>query len=257
MDEFKRNLARVIAYSGRVVSLANSRLDGPRRAKALADFVDIIRPLEKGTSELQFKYSEEEIQEILLMALQAAQPLVLEAASFLRQRVDELKKYRLKVEKEMESRVEDDYQDVLSYYEVLKSRQKYNFNLVGLLVKYHEKGDKSALKKAIAADYELTEMVHKNKGFRLGSEDKSLSILTARLALIDKNKRFIAGDIEQFHKVIQEMEMLVDASDAALQKAKVAVILWSKAHARLAAGETDPAKFDFMSIAKFAFDLIL
>jgi hypothetical protein len=87
--------------------------------------------------------------------------------------------------------------------------------------------------------------------------DKPTMVLTARLELIDKHKRFIAGDIENFHKVLQELESLTDASDKALQKAKIAVLLWSKAHARLAAGETDPAMFDFMSVAKFAFDLIL
>ena len=89
------------------------------------------------------------------------------------------------------------------------------------------------------------------------SGDKIVQLLTRRLELIDKHKRFIAGDIDEFHKVVQELEELTDASDRALQKAKIAVILWSKARARLAAGETDPARFDFMSVAKFAFDLIL
>lgn len=83
MDEFKRNLARIIAYSGRVISLARSNLDGPKRAKALADFVDMVRPLEKGNSELKFQYADEDIDRILeqirqqpnlLAALQTAQP---------------------------------------------------------------------------------------------------------------------------------------------------------------------------------------
>jgi len=266
MDQFKRNLARIIAYSGRVVSLANSRLDGPKRAKALADFVDVVRPLERGDSELKFKYNEEEIQKILenvrkqenlLAALSTAQPLVREAAVFLRMRVDEMKKNRLKVEKELEKHIEDDFKDVLVYSETLKRRQKHNFQLINLLVRYHEEGDKGALDQVAKIDWEAGEMIRRSKSLKLGSEDKVVPMITARLELIDKHKRFIAGDIEQFHKVWQELEVLVDGSDAALQKAKIAIILWDKAHARLAAGETDPAKYDFMSVAKFAFDLIL
>jgi len=266
MDEFKRNLARIIAYSGRVVSLANSRLDGPKRAKALADFVDVVRPLEKGDSEIKFKYSEEEIQAILnnvrqqenlLAALRTAQPLVREAAVFLRMRVDEMKSNRLKVEKELEDAIAADYEDVLKYSETLKRRQRHNFKMIGLLVKFHEEGDKSALKIIAKEDKQLATMLSNTNMDKIKADEQMIQVITARLELIDKHKRFIAGDIEQFHKVFQELEVLVDASDAALQKAKIAVILWDKAHARLAAGETDPAKYDFMSVAKFAFDLIL
>ena len=147
MTQFKRNLARIIAYSGRVVSLANSRLPGPKRAQALADFVDIVRPLEKGDSQIKFKHTGEDVdkvleqirrQESLLAALRVAQPLVIESTRFLRDRVDEMKTNRLKVEKELEKRIEEDYKDVLTYHETLKRRQRHNFKLIGLLVKFHE-----------------------------------------------------------------------------------------------------------------------
>ena len=259
-----RNLARIIAYSGRVISLARSNLPGPKRAVALADFVDVVRPIEKGNSEIKFKYTNEDVdkilegvrkQESLLGALHAAQPIVVEAARFLRDRVDELKKNRLKVEREIEKQIENDYLDVITYNETLKRRQRHNFRLIGLMVKAVESGDRSALDEAAAADVQLAGFL--KKGTDIYTDEKPVMMITKRLELIDKHKRFIAGDIEQFHKVLQELEALVDASDKALQKAKIAVLLWSKAHARLAAGETDPARFDFMSVAKFAFDLIL
>jgi len=119
-----------------------------------------------------------------------------------------------------------------------------------------EQGDDSAIAKAAAADAEMARLfkLEKKENARF---EQPVMVVTKRLELIDKHKRFIAGDIDQFRKVLQELEELVDASDKALQKAKIAVLLWSKAHARLAAGETDPAKFDFMSVAKFAFDLVL
>jgi hypothetical protein len=265
MQEFKRNMARIIAYSGRVISLARSNLDGPKRAKALADFVDVVRPMEKGNSEFKFPYTDEDVDKILenvrqqpnlLTALEAAQPLVMGAAEFLRDRVDEMKTSRLKVEKEVEKQIEDDYLDVIIYNETLKRRQRHNFNLINLLVDSLEKGDPGALEKVAAADAQMATLLKQQKK-DANLYDKPTMVLTARLELIDKHKRFIAGDIENFHKVLQELESLTDASDKALQKAKIAVLLWSKAHARLAAGETDPAMFDFMSVAKFAFDLIL
>ncbi len=265
MREFKRNMARIIAYSGRVISLAKSNLDGPARAKALAEFVNVVRPLEKGNSELKFKYTEEDVekmleqvskQETLLAALQVAQPMVDEAARFLRDRVDEMKDNRLKVEREIEQQIEEDYTDVLTYSETLKRRQKHNFHMINLLVDFIEEGNRESLEKAAASDVQLG-MVLKEIDGKVETKDAPVVLLTERLELIDKHKRFIQGDIDQFHKVLQELEDLTDASDRALQKAKIAVILWSKAHSRLAAGETDPAQFDFMSVAKFAFDLIL
>lgn len=266
MAQFKRNLARIIAYSGRVVSLARSNLPGPKRAQALADFVDVVRPLERGDSEIKFKYTEEDTvkildqvrqQENLLAALQVAQPLVVEAAVFLRNRVDEMKTNRLKAEAEIEKQIEADYIDVLTYHETLKRRQRHNFKMISLMVKALEEEDRSALEEVAAQDKQLGRIVMKDTDSQVTADDKAVLLVTKRLELIDKHKRFIAGDIDQFRKVLQELEALTDASDKALQKAKIAVILWSKAHARLAAGETDPAKYDFMSIAKFAFDLIL
>lgn len=164
MQEFKRNLARIIAYSGRVISLARSNLDGPKQAKALAEFVNVVRPLERGNSELKFKYTEGDVvklleqvekQENLLAALQVAQPMVNEAARFLRDRVDELKQNRLKVEMEVEKRIEADYIDVLTYNETLKRRQRHNFEMINLMVDSVENGNKEALKKASAADKQL------------------------------------------------------------------------------------------------------
>jgi len=264
MREFKRNMARIIAYSGRVISLARSNLDGPKRAKALADFVDVVRPLEKGNSELKFAYTDEDVDKILeqvrqqpdlLSALHAAQPLVMGAAEFLRDRVDEMKKNRLKVEKEIEKQIEDDYLDVLTYNETLKRRQRHNFAMINLMVDALENGNASSLDKVAAADKQLAGLLKNKKDMH--ANEKPVLLVTRRLELIDKHKRFIAGDLDQFRKVLQELEALTDASDKALQKAKIAVLLWSKAHARLAAGEIDPARFDFMSVAKFAFDLIL
>jgi hypothetical protein len=264
MQEFKRNMARIIAYSGRVISLARSNLDGPKRAEALANFVDVVRPLEKGNSKIKFAYKDEDIDKILeqirqqpdlLSALQTAQPLVMGAAQFLRDRVDEMKENRKKVEKEVEKQIVADYKDVLNYSETLKRRQRHNFEMVNLMVDALENGNVSSLDKVAAADKQLGQMLKNRKDIQ--ANEKPGIEVTKRLELIDKHKRFIAGDIDQFHKVLQELESLTDASDKALQKAKIAVLLWSKAHARLAAGETDPAKFDFMSVAKFAFDLIL
>ncbi len=65
MAQFRRNLARIIAYSGRVVGLANSMLDGPKRARALADFVDVVRPLERGDSKIKFEHTQENVGKIL------------------------------------------------------------------------------------------------------------------------------------------------------------------------------------------------
>ena len=167
-----------------------------------------------------------------------------------------MKTNRLKVEREVEKQIEDDYLDVITYNETLKQRQRHNFNLINLLVDSLENGDPGALEKVAAADSQMATLLKQQKK-NAPLYEQPVMVLTARLELIDKHKRFIAGDIDQFRKVLQELESLTDASDKALQKAKIAVILWSKAHARLAAGEVDPAQFDFMSVAKFAFDLIL
>ena len=91
------------------------------------------------------------------------------------------------------------------------------------MVKAIESGDRSALDEAAAADVQLGGLL--KKGTDIYTDEKPVMMITKRLELIDKHKRFIAGDLEQFHKVLQELEALTDASDKALQKAKIAVLL--------------------------------
>ena len=265
MDQYKRNLAKIMAYSGRVVSLADSNLDGPGRAKALAEFIDIIRPLEPGDSKIEFKWTNEEIdamvkavgeQESLLAALQVAQPLVVEAARFLRDRVDEMKDYRVGVVAEIETRIHNEYAEMVAFDGLLKERQSLNYRHMTALLDHEETGDPGKLA-PLLSDMTLKEIIGNKKRLDLKTADKIITELTLRLATINKLKQHMSADLEQYRKIDRELDALIDLSDEALQASKVGVIYWAQAHGRLAAGEVDPARFDFMGLAKIAFDLIL
>ena len=59
-------------------------------------------------------------------------------------------------------------------------------------------------------------------------------------------------DIELYRKQQAELEEVIASFNTALRQARVAMIAWSRAHQRLAAGITDPAEIDIFGIAKKA-----
>ena len=260
MTQFRRNMGRILAYTGRVVSLAQSNLDGPGRAQALASFIEVIQPKEKDNSDFPFKYSPEEIdaiiasvgqQQTLLDALAVAQPLVVESARYLRDRVDEIKDFRKLVEDEIEANILAEYEDMLNFAALLKERQELNYQRLTIFVRYFDTRDPDLLA-ALAEDKELKGIIGKKKKLDTGTREKVVTALLKRLELINQHKEFLSADLDLFRKIQRELDALVDQSDATLQRAKVAIIFWSQAHSRLAAGETSPAMFDFMGLTKSA-----
>lgn len=78
--------------------------------------------------------------------------------------------------------------------------------------------------------------------------------LVYRLGEQREMKSQIADDIETFHLQVREMDQLVMSASQNLIRTRATIWIWSRAHARLAGGVTDPAKIDMVGIAKQALE---
>ena len=64
-------------------------------------------------------------------------------------------------------------------------------------------------------------------------------------------------DLELYWNKQQELQRLLAIYHANLRKARIAFIVWSQAHERLAAGITDPAKIDVLGLAGAAGGMVM
>ena len=140
---------------------------------------------------------------------------------------------------------------MLNYAALLKKRQEMNYQYLTTYVNYYDTRDPDLIA-VLTEDRGLKEIIGKRKTLDAAIDSKVVTVLTKRLELINQHKEFLSSDLDEFRKIQQELDALVDYSNAALQRAKIAIIFWSQAHSRLAAGETSPAMFDFMGLTKSA-----
>ena len=258
----QENLGKILAYSGQVVSLSESRMDGREKAADLSRFIDKIRPLESAQLEVAFGMNEQDIrqqllairhQENLLDALRAAQPLVDTTVEFMVKTIDKLKIVTDKVEAKIEGKINDAHSVPLAYQKTLLERQTAIISKLQLLDSYR-KGDPNALRAMARADAELKTFIHAGKASTFEGRKELEKLLTHRLTVIDGQKDLLQKALEQYRAEKKELSELTEITNQSLQKAKLAVLLWGRMHRRMANGITEPGKLNPFSLMNKAVD---
>jgi hypothetical protein len=264
-DELQKNLSKMLAYSARVVSVSESPLNGPEQAAELARVIESLRPLEAGSTAAQFGMTDQDIrrtmvtiryQQSLLDALAAAQPLVDQTAKYLREAIDELKEVQDQVEVVIEKKIVAAHTVPLTYRKTLQQRQSDVIRLLQRLDDFR-RGDRNALAAMVNSDAELRTLLPKAAAPSSKQQGKIEAVLTDRLAAIASQQQLLEGMLTAYHTEKKELGQLADISDESLRKAKLAVLLWARAHRRLANGITQPGSLDVFHLMNRAVDKAL
>lgn len=254
-------LRGVAAYSIAVVTLSKSNITDAQRNEQLATFLDkLLRPVIQ-RPESPFIYSEAEFDGILenirtqktyLNGLLSAQPIVDELARFSGEHLDMLKDHLATTTFWLDARILEDHSAAVTYHKILVGSQANAFDLLALLRDYRQGREADAIGKLLEKDRVLAELVKDKSNVTLDEveaiENKLLWRLEQTRNLLDQ----IAPDLVLFRNKIMELDKLSKASDDSITKTRITMIIWSRAHQRLASGVTDPAKVDLMGIAQRA-----
>ena len=131
----------------------------------------------------------------------------------------------------------------------LRNAQMNTVINIGYLGMYR-RGNKLAMDSLLAKEPSLKEVIKSPKKITMQDlqaiENRMIFILNA---LHDVREQ-LNPDLEIYWKQQKEHDELYITYNMAIRKAKIAIIVWSRAHQRLAAGVTDPAKIDVFGIAR-------
>jgi hypothetical protein len=249
-----------IAYSIEIVTLSNSTLSGPEQCEALAEYLDgLLRPvLEAPVPPLHFSITdldtmldEASQQTRLLDALSSTQPIVNEVARAMSEIIDDANMALDDMTGAIRNTVEEDTIDLVEAIDKVRRDQVTIINSIFYLGRYRQ-GEKEAIDSLMMTVPSLRETVkdpeNPSPEDLLAMENRLIFILNA---LRDFREQ-MTPDLELYWKQQRELDEITKTYKAALRKAQVAMIAWSRAHQRLAAGITDPAKIDVLGLAKKA-----
>jgi hypothetical protein len=249
-----------IAYSIEIVTLSSSTLTGPEQCEALANYLDgLLRPaITAPVPPLHFSIGEFDTmlqntreQKNLLDALSMTQPIVNEIARIISEILDDANLVVDEANNAIGTALDDNNEELITGIRTVREYQLHAIASIQYIAK-HRRGVPNAFDTLLAMQPSLYEVVSNPEK----PTAKDLAAAEQRLIYMMKTlqefRAQMMPDLELYWKQQGELEDLTMMYKAALRKAQVTMIAWSRAHQRLASGVTDPAKIDVLGLAKKA-----
>ncbi|UCH85052.1 MAG: hypothetical protein JSW50_05015 [Candidatus Latescibacterota bacterium] len=249
-----------IAYAIEIVTLSESKMSDAERCGELADYLDgLLRPvlttpvpeLNMTVAKLDTIVANVAKQKKFLDGLAAAQPIIDEVARATSEVVEDTQIALDAAVEEVRNEIERDNRDLTTAVKALKQEQIRSILNVRFLKAYRH-GDPTAIDSLLAAEPHLKDIVKPGEPVTPADMSAIEQRLIFKLDALRKIREQLQPDLELYWKQHQELEAMADMYELALRQAQVTVIAWDRAHQRLAAGITDPAKINLVGIARKA-----
>jgi len=263
-EKIRALLKGVVAYSVELTTLGNSTLDGPERARALADFLEpLARPVLESDrnaiarlgitpAKMDSVLLDIRGQKDLLGALGAAQPIIDEVARVSDDIFDEVDASLDRTTVALVARLDQINRNAVYFQKVVDEDQYSILQRFLYLDEYRNNNDISAADSLFMEDPQLLELVKDPKNLTLDELSKIEDRLLLKMNAIDAFSKQIQPDIDRYHAQQIELAGLYVKASNQLKRARTTMIVWSRAHRNLAQGITDPARIDLFDITKKA-----
>lgn len=260
--EMLRPVLRGIAtYSLALVTISKSNLTEKEKLDQLATFLDrMFRPVVENPIHIMAMTSEDldrtlahiREQKKFLDGLRAAQPLVDEVARYSGDHLDATKVAERVAADWILEQVMLDNAEVMEFSDLLRAAQGKNFRSLLLLTEYRGSPDELIIDRIRENDPQLHRFLPSDNKPSVEQLQQVEDRIVFRLEEIRKMKGQIAQDLANFQLMTGELDELIKSSSANIIRTRATIWVWSRAHARLGSGITDPANVDMMAIAQKA-----
>jgi len=245
--ELELRLLRLIKYSLGLVDIAETGKSEKEKVERYADFLKTMQPAAEKNAGYEPGYYNEIIdnirqQEKFHEALQQAQPLLHAAGRGYQILLDEIHASLNELEAKLDRKIDERFATVIRYQKALEDEKYAILIALGQLYQTY-KGDPEAFQKLRDGD-----VVRKKSLLPEGdpSEDDLSNIadhLMKRLEITHKIWQEIEPDWELYRATHRELDSLDTEIRNRLNRTRATVIIWSRAHQKMASGKSSPAEW--------------
>lgn len=264
-DQFKFNCGKIISYSSKVISLAQSNLPDMEKNEILVDFMESLRPFQQEPIQIEFGMTADEVERVMaeargrekfMDALTVLQPLTDALSVYLRAMIDEIDAALDRATDVVSKDIDENHKALLDYLATAAIRRNDILLRLQHLTDYRA-GAKDAVKELAKGDPEIEKTIGSGADVSYEALKEVETILTDRLQLLDSQHDYLASGIEVYLNERNELNDLAEKTNIALKSAKMAVLIWNRVHRMMAEGITDPAKINVFGIMTSAAGKIL
>jgi hypothetical protein len=245
--DLELRLLRLVKYSLGLVDIAETSKSEAEKIERYADFLKAMQQKAEANSGYEPGHYNEQIEKIRSQekfheALQQAQPLLHAAGRGYQTLLDEISESMKVVENKIDRKIDERYATVIAYQKALENEKYTILIALGHLYKTY-KGDPEAFQQLRDSD-----VVRQKALLPKGNptEDDLSAIaehLVKRLEITSKIWQEIEPDWELYRATHKELDSLVNEIKSRLNKTRAVVIIWSRAHQKMASGRSSPAEW--------------
>ncbi len=257
----RRTLFDVVQYSLHIVSLAESGRTEPEKVAAYGDYLAEYLERFKAWSIMPADYLEERLalirqQQDFLGALRTAQPIINAVGMQTSIGLNDIIRAVEAVASKLDRQIDAAYADVNRY----KARlQNEKFTILKSLDYIHKAygGDKDALRELKAKGYVWDAgLLPKGDSMTYKQLQALIEHFSKRLDAQHRIQQEIEPELKEYRETHQELIRLQDESMRRIGKTRIIMMVWVRAHQKMATGVTDPAEwFDIKQTPKMLIDM--
>jgi hypothetical protein len=260
VDETELLLRGIIKYSIALVTIAETNKTDATRIEAFTKYLEQIQENAEGNLGLESGHYDKIVvnvsaEENFLSALQQAQPIINAVGRYAQLLMDDINVATKKLARKIDAQIDKEYTEVIAYQEALEKEKYAVLRALGKLYRTYE-GDSSAFEEVLQS-----KVIRDKKLVPQGepSEEDLHSIadhLVKRLEVLSKIWQEIEPDWNNYRETHRELDRLHAKIDQDANRIRVVVIVWLRAHQKMAAGVQNPAEwFDIESAPSQLFQL--
>ena len=246
-NDVKTMMRGTIKYSITIVTIVETEKTEIDRIKAYVKYIKIVQQDAEKYLKLEPGYYDEILarvgqQDQFIAAIQQAQPIINAVGRITQTLLEELDDAAEALEKKLDNRIDEEYAEVIRYQQS-HNREKH-LVLRGLSdLDNAYQNDESAFKSLIQSDAIRSKKLIP-QGVPTEEELSQLSQhLLNRLEVMHKIWQKIEPDWQLYHKTHLELDKNLIKVLEDTNRLRITMIVWLRAHQRMGAGITNPAKW--------------
>ncbi|KPJ91223.1 MAG: hypothetical protein AMJ55_12225 [Gammaproteobacteria bacterium SG8_15] len=245
--ELEHRLLRLVQYSVALVDIAETSKSEAEKVEKYANFLKTLQKQAEERAELEPGYYDDVIEKISQQekfheALQAAQPILNATGRGYQKLLDNLEKSLKVLEAKLDRKIDERFEIVIKYQRALEEEKYAVLIALGRLYQTY-KGEPEGFQQLRDGG-----VIRKKNLLPKGDpteEDLSniAEHLIKRLEITHKIWQEIEPDWELYRATHRELDELYALIKTGINRTRATVIIWARAHQKMASGKTNPAEW--------------
>jgi hypothetical protein len=245
--ELEVRLLRLVKYSITLVDIAETSKTEAEQVQKYADFLKELQKTAESKLEIDPGYYDDIVEKVrgqdkFYEALQQAQPLLNASGRAYQKVMDKIELSLKTLEAKIDRKIDERFAEVIAYQHALEKEKYAILRALGFLYNTY-KGDPDAFQKLRDSN------VIRNRALlpKGKPSDEDLAAITEhlvkRLDITHKIWQEIEPDWELYRATHNELDELYREMRQGLNRIRAVIIVWSRAHQKMASGVSNPAEW--------------